>query len=109
MSTTIDHLEGAHRALDTTTTALKSAHAHLHDTNRALLLARRDLADAGARHTLAGLEGKNAEARKAELANLTAEEQGDVVNAESIHRDAQLQLTLAELDYRLAREVVASA
>jgi len=94
--------------LKNATGALKDAHGRLHDTTVALAIAKRDLAAAEAKHTLAGLEGKNEAARRAELAALTADEQMAVVNAESLHREAQLRLTLAELDYKLAREANAN-
>lgn len=93
--------------LKNATSALKDAHGHLHDTTTRLAIAKRDLAAAEAKHTLAGLEGKNEAARRAELSALTTEEQTAVVNAESLHREAQLRLTLADLDYKLAREAVA--
>lgn len=94
-------------SLKDATSALKGAHGHLHDTTTRLAIAKRDLAAAEAKHTLAGLEGKNEAARRAELSALTQNEQAEVVNAESFHREAQLRLTLAELDYKLAREAAA--
>lgn len=85
---------------------LKDAHGLVYDTTITLAAAKRDLAGAEFEHTLAGLEGKNAEARKAELAVLTRKEQAGVDNADMHHRKAQIGLTLAELDYKLAREAL---
>ena len=95
------------RALSTRVDYLKSAHQELWHTRERLNEAERILAAAEARHTLAGLTGKNAETRKSELAALTESEQAEVIAADKEHRAAQLRLTLAELDYRYAREAAA--
>lgn len=95
------------RTLSTRVDYLKSAHQELWHTRERLNEAERILAAAEARHTLAGLEGKNEAARKAELATLTESETAEVVTADKAHRQAQLVLTLADLDYKLAREAAA--
>lgn len=89
------------------TEALKDAHGLVYDTTITLAAAKRDLASAEFEHTLAGLEGKNAEARKAELAALTRKEQADLEAADAHYRKAQIELTYAELDYKFAREAAA--
>lgn len=92
--------------LSDATRALQDAHIATHAAKEALTEAQRNLAAAEAHHTLAGLEGKNAEARKAELGAKTTSEQHTVETAERSHREAALSLTLAELDYKLAREAL---
>lgn len=88
--------------------ALKDAHDALHLARERVLDAERRLAEAEARHVRAGLEGKNEQARKAELAELTATERDEVANLEGLYRYAQLDLTCAELDYKVAREANAN-
>jgi hypothetical protein len=55
--------------------------------------------------TLNGLDGSNAETRKAFLEAETYEEQQAVTDAEANHKAAELQVTLAELDHKFWREV----
>lgn len=93
--------------LEKATGKLKDAHGEVHETALHVTIAKRDLAEAEWLHTMKGLEGKNAEARKAELATLTRDEQASLNNAESRHREAQLRFTFAELDYKFAREAAA--
>lgn len=88
------------------TERLKDKHDALHLARERVHDAERRLAEAEARHVRAGLEGKNEQARKAELADLTTTERDEVANLESLYRFAQLDLTCAELDYKLAREAL---
>ena len=94
-------------SLKEATEALQDAHDELHLARERLHDAERRLAEAEARHVRAGLEGKNEQARKAELASLTASERGEVTDLEGLYRYAQLSLTRVELDYRYAREAAA--
>lgn len=99
MSDVLDNLKNA-------TGNLKGAHNAVHEITERLTEAKKALAEAEERHTLAGLEGKNAETRKAELAALTQVEREAVSSAERAERAARLTVTLAELDYKLAREAL---
>lgn len=89
------------------TEILKLAHINLAGANTALTVAKRELIAAENHHVRAGLEGKNEAARKAELDALTATERQALEVAELNLRTAQLELTLADLDYKLAREHIA--
>ena len=89
------------------TDALKEAHQWLHEKAQDLTRDKARLAAAEADHTLAGLDGKNADERKARLAELTKSERFNLEDGEAHHRAAQVALTLAELDYRYAREAAA--
>lgn len=89
------------------TEALKAAHVNLAGAHTALTLAKRNLAEAENTCIRAGLEGKNEAARKAELDALTTSQREAVEIAELDLHTAQLELTLADLDYILAREHIA--
>lgn len=95
-----------HELLTETTDTLIRAHCHAFDAQTELHEAQRTLNTAEAEHTLAGLEGKNEAARKAALAALTEAEQLQVNKREYAHRAARLRLTEAELDHRLARDLL---
>lgn len=92
-----------HELITETTNKLKHAHREHHSADQHVLDARTQLTEAEAHHTLAGLEGKNAEARKAELAALTETERADLNSAEAALAEARLTLRLAELDHQHAR------
>lgn len=93
--------------LESSTLRLQDAHKDVHRAHTALNKAKRLLATRENLLTARGLEGKNEAARKAELAAQCISEQEAVNAAEDELRDAQLALTLADLDYKLAREAVA--
>lgn len=95
-----------HDLLTDTHRDLRNAHCDHHAATCSVTDLKRHLARAEAEHTLAGLEGKNAEARKAELANLTVHERRALEAAEEKLDDTRLNLTLAELDARLARDLL---
>lgn len=90
--------------LNRSTTQLINAHTNHHDAHQALNNAKRALATLENTLTAQGLEGKNEAARKAELANKCTTEQTAVDHAEDNLRTAQLNLTIAELEYRFDRE-----
>ena len=92
--------------LEASTDNLSKAHQALYEATLAVTATKRTLTEAEAHHTLAGLEGKNADARKAELATLTETEQRDCQLAEDRLAERRLILTLAELDHQLARNLL---
>jgi hypothetical protein len=89
------------------TDALKAAHEQLARSANVLARARSDLATRENEVILAGVEGKNEAERKARLADLTTADRVRLEDAERNHRGAQLAVTLAELDHKLARELAA--
>lgn len=93
--------------LTTTTVALKAAHERLARSVNVIARERSDLATRENEVLLAGLEGRNEAERKARLADLTTTDRFRLEDAERNHRDVQLAVTLAELDYKLARELAA--
>lgn len=95
-----------HDLLTETTDTLIRAHCHAFDTQTQLHEDQGVLAAAEAEHTLAGLEGKNEASRRAELAALTETERLEVDKAEYTNRAARLRLTEAELNHRLARDLL---
>lgn len=95
------------QALSDATDALKAAHINAHGFAEVLQNRKRLLAERETELIRVGLEGKNEAARRAELDALTEPERANVQTAEDIHRRLQLNLTLAELDYKLARELAA--
>lgn len=82
--------------------AVKAAHQEVFDANAELGLAQRELESAKTQAILNGLEGKNDTARRAELDAITESEQRAVTEAKAGVDHANLQLTLAEIDLRLA-------
>ena len=93
--------------LKSATETLKLAHKNV--TESAGLLAR-DKSNLAANENhviLQGLEGKNETERKARLADATLHDRVVLERSEAAHREAQLALTLADLDYKLAREAAA--
>jgi len=89
------------------TDALKAAHEQLARSANVLARERSELANSENTIILAGVEGKNEAERKARLADLTTTDRVRLEDAERNHRGAQLAVTLAELDYKLARELAA--
>lgn len=89
------------------TDALKAAHEQLARSANVLARERSELANSENTIILAGVEGKNEAERKARLADLTTADRVRLEDAERNHRGAQLAVTLAELDYKLARELAA--
>lgn len=93
--------------LTITTQALKAAHVHAAQT---AATAARDKSNLQANENaliLEGVEGKNEAERKARLAEGTLSDRVTLERSEQAHREAQLALTLAELDHKLARELAA--
>ena len=95
-----------HDLLTDTARNLQHAHRDHHAATCSVTDLKRHLARAEAEHILAGLEGKNAEARKAELANLTTQERRALETAEEKLDNTRLNLTLTELDHRLTRDLL---
>lgn len=93
--------------LKTATETLKDAHRAVAYTAGLVTRDKNNLASNETAAILQGLEGKNEAERKARLADLTLNEQVALQRSEASHREAQLRLTLAELDYKLAREAAA--
>lgn len=86
------------------TNNLVDAHDAAHEASEALHTARLTLANTEMAVTMDGLQGSNAEARKAFLLAETFHEREGVNEAETAHRAAQHIVTLCELKYRYARE-----
>lgn len=95
-----------HDLLTDTHRYLQHAHRDHHAATCSVTDLKRHLARAEAEHILAGLEGKNEAARKAELANLTTQERRALEAAEEKLDNTRLNLTLVELDARLARDLL---
>lgn len=94
----MDTTENLKQAVD----AVKAAHQNMFDANVELGQAQKELESAKTNAILNGLEGKNETARKGELAALTEAEARAVTEAQAAAEEAKLQLTLAEIDLRLA-------
>lgn len=100
MNRDLTHLQEATNTLIEAHTNLYAAQLHLNSTKRTLTATESIL-------TTRGLEGKNEAARKAELATKCATEQASVDTAENELLASKLELTIAELEYRFAREAAA--
>lgn len=81
---------------------VKAAHLEVFDANQELGQAQQELEGAKTQAILNGLDGKNDIARKAELAAITETEERGVAGAKAAVEHANLRLTLAEIDLRLA-------
>lgn len=92
--------------LESTTILLINAHENAAKALDAVKNSKRNLAAAETHHTLAGLEGKNEQARKAELAALTFDDHNELAYSEQHLIAMQLALTIAELNHRLARDLL---
>lgn len=94
----INRLEEASETLVRALTVAQEAAEALSEARVRLEAAEADL-------TLSGLNGKNAEARRAELLVLTERERADVVAAEREHHRSRTALTIAEVRHRTAQEI----
>lgn len=88
------------------TEILKLAHKNVAESASLLARDKSNLASNENHVILEGLEGKNETERKARLAEATLHDRVVLERSEAAHREAQLALTLAELDYKLAREAL---
>lgn len=98
---TLNHADN----LTITTQALKAAHVHAAETAATVTRDKSNLASNENFFLVQGIEGKNEAERKARLADATLNDRLTLERSEQAHREAQLQLTLTELDHRLARDL----
>ncbi|GAA6737459.1 MULTISPECIES: hypothetical protein [Thermus] len=101
-----EHLEEALSTLRDRAHALIAAIAAHAEARLAYESAMDALEDARARAILGGLEGRNAEARQAELLERTREEEEALRTARAVYRVAEANLEMARTAWALEREAV---
>ena len=95
-----------HDALSQATESVIEATLNVHTAQETLSIAKADLITVERKHTLDGLDGKNAETRKAQLAELTHAELAAVEDAEIALSSARLELTIAQIKHQFSRDLL---